>query len=60
MDSHDHGIHSFKECVPKGSDYLQQTLERAHTRRSLTHNKRENMGATEDQDFTIQRRNLKQ
>ena len=37
MASQDHGIHSFKECVPEGSDYFQQTLER---RRSSTHNKR--------------------
>ena len=40
MASEDHGIHSFKECVLEGSDYLQQTLGRAHTRRSSTHNKR--------------------
>ena len=32
MASQDHGIHSFEECVPEGSDYLQQTLGRAHTR----------------------------
>ena len=40
MSSQDHGIHSFKECVPEGSDYLQETLGRVHTRRSLIHNKR--------------------
>ena len=45
MASQDHGIHSFKECVPKGSDYLQQTLGRAHTRRSSTHNKRKEDGS---------------
>ena len=40
-----HGIHSFEECVPEGSDYLQQTLGRAHTRRNLTHNKRREDGS---------------
>ena len=40
MASQDHGIHSFEECVPEGSDYFQQTLGRAHTRWSSTHNKR--------------------
>ena len=40
MASQDHGIHSFKECGLEGSDYVQQTLGRAHTRRSWTHNKR--------------------
>ena len=25
MASEDHGIHSFKECVPEGSDYFQKT-----------------------------------
>ena len=40
MASHDHGIHSFEECVLEGSAYLQQTLGRVHTRRSSTHNKR--------------------
>ena len=28
MASHDHRIHSFKKCVPEGSDYFQQTLGR--------------------------------
>ena len=42
MASQDHGIHSFKECVPEGSDYFQQTLGR---RRSLTHNKRREDGS---------------
>ena len=46
--------HSFEECVPKGSDYFQQTLGRAHTRRCSTHSER-----WEDQDLTIQRRSLK-
>ena len=45
MASQDHGIHSFKECVPEGSDYLQQTLGRVHTRRSLIHNKRREDGS---------------
>ena len=40
MASQDHGIHSFEECAPKGSDYLQETLGRVHTRRSSTHNKK--------------------
>ena len=31
-------------CV-EGSDYLQQTLGRAHTRQSLTHNKRKEDGS---------------
>ena len=57
MASQDHGIHSFKEFVLEGSDYFQQTLGRAHTRRSLAHNKRneereKKMGATKDQGFT--------
>ena len=25
MASQDHGIHSFEECVPEGSDYFQRT-----------------------------------
>ena len=45
MASQDQGIYSFEECVPEGSDYLQQTLERAHTRQSLTHNKRKEDGS---------------
>ena len=54
MASQDHGIHSFKECVPEGSDYLQQTLGRVHKRR-----REKKMGATEDQALMIQRRSLK-
>ena len=45
MASQDHGIHSFKEYVPEGSDYFQQTLWRAHTRLSSTHNKRREDGS---------------
>ena len=45
MASQDHGIHSFKECVPEGSDYFQETLGRAHTRRISTHNKRKEDGS---------------
>ena len=41
----DHGIHSFQECVPEGSDYLQQTLGRERTRRSSPHNKRKEDGS---------------
>ena len=45
MNSQDHGIHSFDECVPKGSEYLQQTMGRVHTRkRSSTHNKKREDG----------------
>ena len=40
MASQDHGIHSFDECVPEGSDYLQQTLGRANKIRISTHDKR--------------------
>ena len=39
MASQDHGIHSFEECVPQGSNYLQHTPGRVHTRRSSTNNK---------------------
>ena len=61
MASQDHGIHSFDECVPEGSDYLQQTLGRVHTRRKAQLIIREEkMGATEDQALMIQRRSLKQ
>ena len=60
MDSQDHGIHSFKECVPEGSDYFQRTLGRSHTWEEARLIIREKtMGATEDQDFMIQRRYLK-
>ena len=61
MASLDHEIYSFEECVPEGSDYLQQNLGRVHTRRSSTHNHRreEKMGETKYQAFTIQRRSLK-
>ena len=37
-------IHLVKECVLEGSDYFQQTLERAYRRRSSTHNKRRGKG----------------
>ena len=52
MASQDRGIHSFKECVPEGSDYFQKTLEEEA--------QEEKVGATEDQALTIQRRSLKQ
>ena len=42
MASQDYGIHSFKECVPEGSDYFQQTLGR---RRILNHKKRREDGS---------------
>ena len=45
MASQDHGIHSFEECVPEGSDYLQHNLGRVQTRRSSTHNKRREDGS---------------
>ena len=38
MASQDRGIRSFKECVPEGSNYFQQTLRRE-----------EKMGTNEDQ-----------
>ena len=38
MTSQDHGIHSFKECVPEGSDYI------STRRRSLIHKKRRGDG----------------
>ena len=44
MASQDHGIHSFEECVPEGSDFFQWNLGRAHIRRSSTHNKRKEYG----------------
>ena len=35
-----------RECVPEGSDYIQQILGRAHTRRrSSTHNRRREDGS---------------
>ena len=52
MDSQDHGIHSFVECVLEGSDYFQQTLGRVHKRKGSS---QEKMGATEDQALKIQR-----
>ena len=42
MASQDRGIHSFKECVPEGSDYFQKTLWR---RRSSNHKKRREDGS---------------
>ena len=42
MASQDRTIHSFKECVPEGSDYFQKTLGR---RRSLNHKKRREDGS---------------
>ena len=42
MASQDHGIHSFEECMPEGSDYFQHTLGR---RRNSTHNKRREDGS---------------
>ena len=45
MASQDHGIHSFKECVPEGSDYFEKTLGKEHIRRTSTHNKRKEDGS---------------
>ena len=60
MASQDHGIHSFKEYVPKWSDYLQQTLGRAHIEdEAQAIIREEKMGAIEDQVLTIERRSLK-
>ena len=53
----DRGIHSFKECVPEGSDYFQQTLGEEE---ALPIRREEKMGAIEDQDLAIQRISLKQ
>ena len=58
MASQVHGIHSFEECVPEGSDYLQQTLGCMQEEVQLII-RVENMGATEDQALTIQRISLK-
>ena len=59
MASQDHGIHSFKECVPEGSDYL-QLLEECTQEEARLIIREENMGAIEYQALTIQRRSLKQ
>ena len=59
MTSHDHGIHSFEECVPEGSDYLQHTLEECTQEEAWLIIREEKMGAAEDQALTIQRRSLK-
>ena len=59
MASQDHGIHSFEECVPEVSGYFQQTLGRAHIEEARLIIREEEMGATKDQDFTIQKRYLK-
>ena len=49
MASQDHGIHSFKQCVPEGSDYLQHTLERECTQEEARLIIREKkMGANKD------------
>ena len=59
MASQDHGIHSFKECVPEGSDYLYQTLEECTQEEARLIIREKKMGTTEDQYLTIQRRSLK-
>ena len=51
MASQDHGIHSFEECVPKGSDYFQHTLEEEEARLII---REEKMGASEYQALMIQ------
>ena len=39
-------IHSCEECVPEGSDYFQQNMGRAHTRRrSSTYDKTREYGS---------------
>ena len=53
MASHDHETHSFEECMPEGSDYLQQTLGRVHTEEARLIIREEKMGAIEDQALTI-------
>ena len=42
MSSQDHGIHSFEQCMPKGSDYFQQTMGRIII---LNYNKRREYGS---------------
>ena len=42
MASQDHGIHSFEECVPEGSDYFQNTPWR---KRSSNHKKKREDGS---------------
>ena len=60
MDSQDHGIHSFEECVLEGSDYFQQTLEEHTQDEARSIRREEKMGETKDQALMIQRRSLKQ
>ena len=59
MASLDHGIHSFEECVPEGSDYLSRLWEEFTQEETQLINKRREDGATEDQALMIQRRSLK-
>ena len=35
MASHDHGVHSFKECVPEGSDYFQKDSGKSIHKKNL-------------------------
>ena len=58
MTSQDHGIHSFKECVPEGSDYL-QLLEECTQEEARLIIREEKMVASKDQALMIQRRSLK-
>ena len=58
MASNDHGIHSFEECVPEGSDYLQQTLEECTQEDAQLIIREEKIGAIEDQALTIHRISL--
>ena len=59
MASQDHGIHSFKECVLEGSDYLHRFCKEWTQEEDQIIIREENMGETEDQALTIQRRSLK-
>ena len=59
MASQDHGIHSFDECMPNGSDYFKHTLEYCTQEEAQLIIIEEKMGATKDQALTIQKRSLK-
>ena len=53
MASQDRRIHSFKECVPEGSDYISADSQEEESQE-------EKVEATEDQALSIQRRSLNQ
>ena len=54
MASQDHEIHSFKECVPEGSEITFNRLwEECTQEEARLIMREEKMGATEDQALTI-------